>query len=175
MRSLARMAVVGTIIGAVAVSGIVGAVAADGGAVAPVATADTPPPPAVEDFAYPNADQIFKDRGIKLKSGDGNIVLAPSCGPGLMEVDARDLAKADTVGGGRFCFTTTGASGRLTLELPSAYTIGTNSYAAHLVMASGTDTKIHDVQPKSWVKIGELTDPQQRPFTLLEITTTLVK
>ncbi|MFE6872768.1 hypothetical protein ACFVFS_40275 [Kitasatospora sp. NPDC057692] len=179
MRSITRMVIVGAVAGAVAVSGVVGAVAADdtaaaagAAAVAPKAlTDDDTPPPAVEDFVYPNADQIFADRGIRLKSGDGHIVL-DTCAPGMLEVDARNLAEIDKVGGGRFCFKTTGTTGRLTLELPSTYAVSTNAeYSVHLVMVTGTETKIHDLKPGSWNKVGELTDPQQRPFTLLELTT----
>ncbi|MQS10947.1 hypothetical protein F7Q99_01290 [Streptomyces kaniharaensis] len=171
MRSIARAAVIGTIVGAVAVSGIVGAVAADGGAaVAAAASADTPPPPAVEDFAYPGADQIFKDRGIKLKSGDGNIILAATCSPGMLEIDARPINI------GRYCFTTTGASGRLSLELPSTVGVSTPvNYSARVVLVTGTETKIQDLKPGTWTGVGETTDPQQRSFTTLEITTTLVK
>ena len=49
-----------------------------------VASADDPPqppsaakPPAlVEDYAYPGADRILTEKGIKLKRGDGRILLA---------------------------------------------------------------------------------------------------
>ncbi|MEV7783657.1 hypothetical protein [Kitasatospora sp. NPDC088351] len=172
MRSITRMFTVGAVVSAVALSGVVVAAAADGTPAAPKAAAaagDTPPP-AVEDFAYPNADQIFQDRGIKLRSGDGHIVLT-TCAPGLLEVDARGLAEIDKVGGGRFCFTTTGTSGRLSLELPSTYAVSTSDYSVHLTMVTGTETKLFDLKPNTWNKVGELTDPQQRPFTLLEITT----
>lgn len=171
MRSIARTAVIGTIVGAVAVSGIVGAVAADGGpAVAAVAADDTPPPPAVEDFAYPGADQILKDRGIKLKTGDGNIILAPTCSPGMLEIDARPMSI------GRYCFTTTGAAGRLTLELPSTVGVSTPvNYSARITLVTGTETKVQDLKPGTWTGVGETTDPQQRPFTMLEITTALVR
>ncbi|MGW2874225.1 hypothetical protein [Kitasatospora sp. NPDC001225] len=178
MRSITKMVIVGAVAGTVAVSGVVGAVAADRSAAAPggtaaapkALTADDTPPPAVEDFAYPGADQIFADRGIRLKSGDGHIVLVP-CAPSLLEVDARNMAETDKVGGGRFCFTTTGTSGRLSLELPSTYAVSTSDYSVHVVMVNGTETKIHDLKPNTWNKVGELTDPQQRPFTLLELTT----
>lgn len=170
MRSITKMVIVGAVVGATAMSGVVGAVAADRATAAPKALTAGDPPPAVEDFSYPNSDQIFAERGIRLKSGDGHIVLT-TCAPGLLEVDARDMTTTDPVGGGRFCFTTTGTTGRLSLELPSTYAVSTSDYSVHLVMVNGTETKIHDLKPNSWNKVGELTDPQQRPFTLMEITT----
>ncbi|GFJ76444.1 hypothetical protein [Phytohabitans houttuyneae] len=39
--------------------------------------ADTPAP-AVEDYAYPNADQVLAEHGLKVFRGDGRIVLDSS-------------------------------------------------------------------------------------------------
>ncbi|OKI11667.1 hypothetical protein AMK13_03730 [Streptomyces sp. CB02056] len=136
-------------------------------------TADDTPPPAVEDFAYPEADRIFKERGIKLKSGDGHILLA-TCDsrPGLLEVNARGMSTTDPVGHGRFCFQVTGATGRLSLELPSVYGAKGNDYAVRVDMQTGTEAKSFDVQKNKWTPVGETADPQERVFTLLEITAT---
>lgn len=177
MSSITRLFTVGAVAGAVALSGVVianAATAAPAGSAVTAVTAadDTPPPPAVEDYAYPGADQIFKDRGIKLTRGDGHIVLVACGTPGLMEVNARGMQDIDKVGGGRFCFKTTGTTGFLSLELPSVYGVSTNDYAAHLTMAAGVDSKTYDLPKNAWTGVGEIGDPQHRPFTLLEITTT---
>ncbi|MFJ8748837.1 hypothetical protein ACIREO_05800 [Streptomyces sp. NPDC102441] len=132
---------------------------------APVAAADELPPVAVEDFAYPGADDIFAERGIRLKSGDGHILLA-DCAPGTgqVEVWARGM--------GTFCFETTGNSGFLSLELPRVYAVVGNDYSLQVDMEAEGEASSFDVARNSWTPVGETADPEARDHTLLEIHST---
>ncbi|MDY0814824.1 hypothetical protein [Kitasatospora purpeofusca] len=171
MKTLYRCLAVGVV--------ALGGLTAVGAAPVPAATgagapsADDTPPPAVEDFTYPQADRIFQERGIRLKSGDGRILLV-TCDsrPGLLEVNARGMTATDPVGRGRFCFQVSGSTGRLSLELPSVYAAKGNDYAVRLDMRTGTEAKSFDVEKNKWTQVGETADPQERVFTLLEITAT---
>ncbi|MCC2277216.1 hypothetical protein LKL35_17585 [Streptomyces sp. ET3-23] len=148
-----------------------GALAATAALTGPAATAfaDTPPS-GVEDFQYPQADKIFKERGIKLKTGDGHITLV-TCDsrPGLIEVYARGMQDTDPVGHGKFCFRVTGKTGYLSLELPQVYGAKGNDYNVNVNMQTSTETKSFLVDKNKWTAVGESADPQARPFTLLEI------
>ncbi|MDO0935750.1 hypothetical protein QQY66_30225 [Streptomyces sp. DG2A-72] len=128
------------------------------------AAADDIPPVAVEDFAYPNADQIYADTGIRLTGGDGNILLADCGATGLIEVLARDLDK--------FCFSVKGDSGRLAMEVPSVHGIKGNGYEIVADMTvDGTETS-YDITPNSWTPVGESTDEGEREYALVELRAT---
>ncbi|MFD4176603.1 MULTISPECIES: hypothetical protein [Streptomyces] len=132
--------------------------------VAPAAAADELPPVAVEDFVYPNADKIFAEQGIRLKRGDGHILLADcASATGLVEVWSRDK--------GKFCFKVTGASGFLSLELPQVYGVKGNDYTLRVDMeVAGTGTEASfDVAKNAWTPVGESADPENRDHTLLEL------
>lgn len=127
-------------------------------------TADETPGYAVENFAYPNADQILQQKGITLKRGDGHIVLADcDSAPGLLEVWARSQD--------RICFQVTGATGFLTMEIPSVYGIKGNDYDTTVDMTVDGEDHSFAVGKNEWTPVGETTDPGQRPFMLLEIST----
>ncbi|MGC9544533.1 hypothetical protein [Streptomyces sp. UG1] len=129
------------------------------------AAADDIPPVAVEDFAYPNADQIYADTGIRLISGDGNILLADCGATGLIEVWAR--GRTD-----RICFSVKGDSGRIALEVPQVYGIKGNDYEIVADMTvDGTETS-YDITPNSWTPVGESADPEGRDHTLVELRAT---
>ncbi|MCX5331912.1 hypothetical protein [Streptomyces sp. NBC_00140] len=132
---------------------------------APTAAADDLPPVAVEDFVYPGADEIYAERGIRLTTGDGNILLA-DCGPaGLIEVWAREFED-------RFCFSVKGPAGRLAMELPAVYGIKSNGYTIEADMTvDGTETS-YDIDPNSWAGVGEADDPAEREHTLVELRAT---
>ncbi|WP_053803573.1 LamG-like jellyroll fold domain-containing protein [Streptomyces rimosus] len=126
--------------------------------------ADGEPGYAIEDFAYPDADKIKAAKGITLKRGDGNIVLA-ECGSsaGLMEIWSRKNDKT--------CFDVTDATGYLALEIPAVFTIKGSAGQAADVTLTGPDGKKQEVAvPKDeWTPVGESTDPQTREHTLVEI------
>lgn len=125
-------------------------------------------PVAVEDFAYPGADAIFTEQGIRLKRGDGHITLA-ECGSqvGLLEVWSSQNE------GTRFCFKVTGKTGYLTLELPSVYGVKGSDHKVQVDMnVPGTTTDVTvDVDRNQWTPVGISTDPQKREHTLVEIRT----
>ncbi|MGW4840051.1 hypothetical protein [Streptomyces globisporus] len=117
---------------------------------------------AVEDFSYPNADKILAEQKIKLKKGDGHILLAQcDTTPGLLEVYSRVNEKV--------CFSVAGDSGYLTLEIPAVFGVKGNDYNAQVDMAVGTEEKTYDVIKNGWTAVGETADPQGRDFMLLEI------
>ncbi|CAM5301518.1 hypothetical protein [Streptomyces griseomycini] len=131
---------------------------------APVA--DTRPGHVVETFAYPGADRIRQELGIVLKRGDGHIVLADcASGTGLLEVWARGKSK--------ICFRATGATGRLTLEVPAVYAIkGAAGHTADVTLTAADSTRQDiDVPKDSWTPVGESADPVGRDFALLDIRT----
>ncbi|WP_415925632.1 hypothetical protein [Streptomyces scabiei] len=137
-----------------------------GGMEQAVPAADEAPGFAVEDFDYPNADKILAEKNIRLKRGDGHIVLAPCVsGTGQLEVYAR--GRTDKI-----CFRVTGDSGRLTLEMPSVYAIRGNDYSTQVDMTTGAEEKSFDVTKNVITAVGEPADPDGRDFTLLEIRTT---
>ncbi|MEV7780888.1 hypothetical protein [Kitasatospora sp. NPDC088351] len=180
MRSIPKLLVAGAVAGSVALTGVAVANAATGvPAGSAVVTADDTPPPAVEDFVYPDADKIFTDRGIRLITGDGHMVLVdcPSPGttkPGVLLIDTRGMTDRDTIGHGKFCFQITGNSASIKLELPNVYGITTPDYAvtAHMVTGTGdqTEEKTFALQRNKPNPVGEATDPQRRPYTLLDLT-----
>ncbi|MGW4686548.1 hypothetical protein ACWEPM_16835 [Streptomyces sp. NPDC004244] len=124
--------------------------------------ADEGPGYAVEDFAYPNADKILAERHITLKRGDGHILLA-ECGsaPDLLEVWGRKNEKT--------CFSFTGTSGYLALEIPAVYFIMGNSYNTQVEMSTGAEEKTFEVKKNDWTPVGETADAQGRDFMLMEI------
>ncbi|MFI2242507.1 LamG-like jellyroll fold domain-containing protein [Streptomyces chrestomyceticus] len=126
--------------------------------------ADGEPGHAIEDFAYPGADKIKAEKGITLKRGDGQILLA-ECGssPGLMEIWSRKNDKT--------CFEVTGAAGYLALEIPAVFSVKGSADQAADITLTAPDGKKQEVKvPKNeWTPVGESTDPQTREHTLVEI------
>ncbi|MEU6311536.1 hypothetical protein [Streptomyces sp. NPDC047014] len=126
--------------------------------------ADEGPGYAVEDFSYPNADRILAEKKIKLKSGNGHILLAECNGaPELMEIFPLKNEKV--------CFRVTGDKGYLSLEIPSVFGVKGNSYEAQVAMSTGSEHKTFNVDKNAWTAVGETADEQGRDFMLLEIRT----
>ncbi|GAA0266881.1 hypothetical protein GCM10010302_00830 [Streptomyces polychromogenes] len=157
---------------AAAVAGVLGwAAVSEGGtsgsateSITAKAIVDEGPGEAIEDFAYPNAAKILAEQKIKLKSGDGHILLAECTGaPELMEVFSHKSEKV--------CFRVTGDKGYLSLEIPSVFGVKGNNYAAQVEMSSGAEQKTYTVDKNSWTAVGETADEQGRDFMLLEIKT----
>ncbi|GGP41346.1 hypothetical protein [Saccharothrix coeruleofusca] len=136
--------------------------------------------PAVEDFAYPDADRIFTETGVRLISGDGHILLAdcstqPVNGIGVMRVRSSESVGVNR--DGRVCFRITGTPGVLQLRLPVVYEIRGDGYApdaGHVVKAllttdSGTQTTV-DVNPRASTPVGVGISPGNPPTTLLQLT-----
>ncbi|KPH99874.1 hypothetical protein OV450_0722 [Actinobacteria bacterium OV450] len=152
--------------GALAWAAVVGGVTGQAGTegIATKSVADEGPGYAIEDFAYPNADKILAEKKIKLKSGDGHILLAECTGaPELMEVFSHKNEKV--------CFRVTGDKGYLSLEIPSVFGVKGNNYAAQVDMSVGAEEKTFTVDKNAWTAVGETADDQGREFMLLEIRT----
>ncbi|MFG2335356.1 hypothetical protein [Streptomyces yangpuensis] len=145
-----------------ALGGVTGG--ADTGSLATQSIADEGPGYAVEDFSYPNADKILAEQKIKLKSGNGHILLAECTGaPELMEVFPLKNEKV--------CFRVTGDKGYLSLEIPSVFGVKGNNYAAEVEMSTGAEQKTFTVDKNAWTAVGHTADEQGRDFMLLEIRT----
>ncbi|WP_327286401.1 MULTISPECIES: hypothetical protein [unclassified Streptomyces] len=146
----------------VAVGGVTGGTGPEN--LATQSIADEGPGYAVEDFSYPNADKILAEQKIKLKSGNGRILLAECTGaPELMEVFSHQNEKV--------CFRVTGDKGYLSLEIPAVFGVKGNNYAAQVEMSAGTEQKTFNVDRNAWTAVGETADGQGRDFMLLEIRT----
>ncbi|MFD5511484.1 hypothetical protein ACFWIB_27460 [Streptomyces sp. NPDC127051] len=143
-------------------SGVTGGTDTEG--LATQSIADEGPGYAIEDFSYPNADKILAEQKIKLKSGDGHILLTECTGaPEQMEVFSHKNEKV--------CFRTTGNKGYLSLEIPAVFGIKGNEYASQVNMTTGTEEKTFNVDKNAWTAVGETADEKGRDFMLLEIRT----
>ncbi len=124
-----------------------------------VAFADDPPP-IEEEYDYPNADQIFKERGILLKKGDGHILLVECAG-------RTDVVQVQSSSKGKFCFHINANTGYLSLELPDTYLLkgdGKHSLQATVRIEAKVETRT--VPKTEWIGVGE---GEGRPAaTLLE-------
>ncbi|WP_230211116.1 hypothetical protein [Streptomyces kaniharaensis] len=121
------------------------------------ASADAAMPSAVEDFQHPGADRIFKERKISLKQGDGHIRLKE--GPdNSVPTDCQASneifieSRLDKRG---YCFTVSGTSGYLAMELPDVYGIWTEERAVSARLVAGGEEKKVDVSPNSTAPVGE--------------------
>ncbi|MGW2634417.1 hypothetical protein ACWC2K_34610 [Streptomyces chattanoogensis] len=123
-----------------------------------------PMPAAVEDFSYPDAAKILAEKNLKLKRGDGHIILA-ECGssPDLLQFIGRDRDD--------FCFRVTGSKGYLSLEVPAVTGVQTKDHTAHVEMTVDDRTKSYDIGKNKWQGVGETTDPAGREHVLVEIVT----
>ncbi|MGW5017084.1 hypothetical protein [Streptomyces cacaoi] len=165
MKRILKLALPGGIVAALVASVL--ATTHTAGATSSAALANEEKPAfAVEDYAYPQADKIETERGLRLKRGDGHITLA-DCGSadGLLEIWGR---KNDR----KVCFRTVGQSGFLTLEVPAVYAVKGNDYDTALEMtADGGEKKKFDIGRNEWTPVGESTDPDGREHMLVEIRT----
>ncbi|KPC64501.1 hypothetical protein [Streptomyces chattanoogensis] len=122
---------------------------------APAATAPGPPS-AVEDFGYPGADKLLAEKKIKLIRGDGHIMLTECTDPAVQikvsirrEEGEEDLPK-------KWCFTATGKSGYLALEIPKAFYLETVDHPIRAQLTSAGKTQTVNVSTEEGFKpIGE--------------------
>jgi hypothetical protein len=127
------------------------------------AEADTPPS-IVEDFAYPNADQILADHGIKLHKGDGNILFVNCDVAGdVIQIESYDHP-------GYICFQLRGTTGYLSLEISNTVFVRSeNKPIEATVILAGQDkpSAPETVPANSWTPFGEAANLP--PATLLEL------
>lgn len=151
-----------------------GAVLVLGGGGAAVADTEVPTS-LVEDFAYPEADAILAEHGVRVHTGDGNITFVPAeagaCAPGLIRVET---ALDEEPWLELFCFATSGARGFLTLEVPHSFLVRAAAAplrATTIVPADGTTTgeverEVHDVPANRSVSV-EAGDGVEAPSAVL--------
>ena len=88
---------------------------------------DAAPPSAVEDFAYPNAAAILRDKGIKLIKGDGHVVLA-ECDDNASQIKVLTVQGETADRQGAYCFHANAKAGYLSLELPRVFYLQTTDH-----------------------------------------------
>ncbi|MGK5549064.1 hypothetical protein ACSNOH_30675 [Streptomyces sp. URMC 127] len=132
-----------------------GAAAVVLGAAAPGIAAgdDTTLPSAVETFEYPGAAKILKERGIRLNSGDGHILLT-DCKAGPADITVYTKQR-DEINQGRICFKVTGngKKGYLSLEIPDVIGIAAGKYGTWASV--GGPTGMVNVPANDFKAVGE--------------------
>ncbi|WP_273651787.1 hypothetical protein [Cellulomonas fimi] len=112
----------------------------------------------VEDFAYPGADAILAEHGLKVFTGDGHVVPVSSgefgsgtCAPGLIQVET--MVEEEPYGA-YYCFRTSGTRGFLTLEVPHTFLLrgGDKPVEATAELASGAE-ETYEVAPNTSVAV----------------------
>ncbi|MDH6550514.1 hypothetical protein M2162_004611 [Streptomyces sp. SAI-041] len=129
--------------------GISMAVADDSSAVA----VDTPPS-AVEQFSYPGAAGILASEGIRLKKGDGHILLA-TCDGTADQIRVYTVADSTVGRRGDYCFRATAASGWLTLELPRVFALETGDHPISADLTANGATTTVNVDEGGFESVGE--------------------
>jgi hypothetical protein len=116
-----------------------------------------------EDFAYPFADEIQAEHGVRLIRGDGHIMLSDCEVAGdLFEVLTRNSRDSH-------CFAVTGASGYLELELPAAYGVRTERELSTAVVIQSEETFVEPLEV-GWNGIGVGgSHPEDGEATLIEL------
>ncbi|MDX3018466.1 hypothetical protein [Streptomyces acidiscabies] len=121
-------------------------------------TTEATPPSAVEDFSYPNADQIQREKGIKLIRGDGHITLA-ACDSASSQIRVQTVQGSDGSSQGTYCFKVTAKSGYLDLELPRIFALETADHPISADLKPQDDpsapTKTVAVAKNSFQSVGE--------------------
>ncbi len=161
-----------TLFAAAGVAGV--AVISGTAAITSAATTDDTPPSLVEDYSYPGADQILRDRGITLVSGDGHLQLVGCAGAtGVIEVYSTNNPADHGADPGHYCFRVSGATGYLKLSIPYAFQAKGDDQEAHNVKATvtikGAPSTVN-VDTHGWTGFGE--GAGQDPATLVELKVT---
>ncbi|WP_240362080.1 MULTISPECIES: hypothetical protein [unclassified Streptomyces] len=116
------------------------------------------PPSAVEDFAYPNADQIQRDQGIKLIKGDGHITLA-TCDDSAQQIKVLTVQGPSGDAQGAYCFKASAKSGYLSLELPRVFALETTDHPISADLRPQSDpsvpVKTVTVDKNGYQSVGE--------------------
>ncbi|WP_406628856.1 hypothetical protein [Amycolatopsis sp. WGS_07] len=136
-------------------------------ATASAAPADDTPPPIVEDYAYPGAAKIFQERALTLISGDGHILFA-ACGSGAAMLEVHAYNSADHgPDSGHYCFTVTGSTGYLRLQVPYAYQVKGDSHTVQATVEINGKNSTVPIAKNGWTGVGEGAGTD--PATLLEL------
>lgn len=119
------------------------------------------PPSAVEDYAYPGADRIYAELGIKLISGDGHLMMAdcPSTPGNDGFIRFRRNLKPTV------CFKVAGPAGALTMDIPDVTFVKGDDHTLKVTISSQT-TPI-DIAKNEWTPL-----PGDRGSTTLTLVAT---
>ncbi|WHT22166.1 hypothetical protein N8J89_14190 [Crossiella sp. CA-258035] len=134
MRALLRLAysvvavVSGTILGTAGL-----AVAADN------------PPPMEEDYAYPGADKIFAERGIRLLKGNG-VILLTTCVPG----HANQIVLSSSAFTDPICFAAGPGAGFVSMDIPEVYSVKGDSHRGSVTVRVKDVTSTSPITPNRW-------------------------
>ncbi|GAA2791983.1 hypothetical protein GCM10010505_19400 [Kitasatospora aburaviensis] len=124
-------------------------------------------PSAVEGYGYPGAARILEQQHVRLKSGDGNILLIDCSSPGnLLEVFSRALDP----GPAKICFRVDSPTGYLALELPSVYSIKGDDHTVRATLHNGSSSSSTEIRKNYYTPVGE--GASTDGTTLLELTAT---
>ncbi|WP_345594287.1 hypothetical protein [Streptomyces marokkonensis] len=116
--------------------------------------ADGEIPHTVEDFNYPGAERILADKGIKLKRGDGHILLA-ECDQSADQITVFTVADSTAGREGTYCFETTAATGHLTLELPRVFALQASEQPVSADLTSEGQTQTVELAEDEFKSVGE--------------------
>ncbi|MFI5677358.1 hypothetical protein [Streptomyces cellulosae] len=112
------------------------------------------PPVAVEQFDYPGAADILTTQGIKLKKGDGHVLLV-DCDSTSDQIKVYTV-KDDVVGRkANYCFRATTPSGYLTLELPRVFALETGQHPISADLTANGETTTVKVEEGGFESVGE--------------------
>ncbi|BEL05464.1 FG-GAP-like repeat-containing protein [Actinoplanes sichuanensis] len=117
---------------------------------APAHAADEPQP-VVEDYAYPGADRILADHGLKILTGDGRIRHVADC------TGRDDVFRVESLAGSSLrthCFEVLGPRGFVTMDVPNVFLV---QGADRTVIAKATyrgETETVTVPPDGYEPIG---------------------
>jgi hypothetical protein len=109
------------------------------------------PQPVVEDYAYPGADRILADYGVKILTGDGRIRYVADC------TGRDDVFRVESLVGSSLethCFEVLGPRGFVTMDVPNVFLV---QGADRAVVAKATyegETETVTVPPDGYEPIG---------------------
>ncbi|MFF8293254.1 hypothetical protein ACF068_29100 [Streptomyces sp. NPDC016309] len=169
VRKMMLAGVVGTVLTLTGLSALTSANAAPRTAPTALAAAngaEAEPPFAVEDFTYPDAEGILKEKGIRLHRGDGRITLTDCSAPHQIQVWTLQNTE------GRYCFSTSGKTGYLSLEVDRVHAIRTDDRAVRASLTAEGKTTTVDVPKDDYKPVGEGDEKDPRPAVLVELRVT---
>jgi hypothetical protein len=120
----------------------------------PPTPSDSAPPVAVEDYGYPGADRVLAEKGIKLKKGDGHILLA-DCDQAAQQIRVLTVKDDSTGRQGTYCFRATAKTGRLTLELPRVFAVEAADHPVSANLTADGKTTTVNVAKGGFESVGE--------------------
>lgn len=108
----------------------------------------------MEDYGYPGADRILTEKGIKLKKGDGRILLA-ECDQAAQQIRVQTVGDPSVGRKDIYCFKALGKTGRLTLELPRVFGVEAADHPVRADLTANGQTTSVVVEKDGWASVGE--------------------